>query len=89
MAVLTSTHNLCFRAKVRKECIHMLTPVILYKSGVRGCKSHGRVILMSVAKQAVSSLTVLGTMNKNRIMSSFKSSRDIQKKEGGPHSCFG
>ena len=27
--------------------------------------------------------------NKNVIMSSFKSSRDIQKKEGGPDSCFG
>ena len=29
------------------------------------------------------------TPNKNIIMSSFKSSRDIQKKEGGPDSCFG
>ena len=29
------------------------------------------------------------TTNKNIIMSSFKSSRDIQKKEGGPDSCFG
>ena len=28
-------------------------------------------------------------LNKNIIMSSFKSSRDIQKKEGGPDSCFG
>ena len=28
-------------------------------------------------------------INKNIIMSSFKSSRDIQKKEGGPDSCFG
>ena len=27
--------------------------------------------------------------NKNIIMSSFKISRDIQKKEGGPDSCFG
>ena len=27
--------------------------------------------------------------NKNIIMSSFKSSRDIQKKESGPDSCFG
>ena len=27
--------------------------------------------------------------NKNIIMNSFKSSRDIQKKEGGPDSCFG
>ena len=28
-------------------------------------------------------------MNRNIIMSSFKSSGDIQKKEGGPDSCFG
>ena len=28
-------------------------------------------------------------LDKNIIMSSFKSSRDIQKKEGGPDSCFG
>ena len=27
--------------------------------------------------------------NKNIIMCSFKSSGDIQKKEGGPDSCFG
>ena len=27
--------------------------------------------------------------NKNIIMSSFKSSGDIQKTEGGPDSCFG
>ena len=30
-AVLTSTHNLCFRAKIRKKCIKN---VLLYKSGV-------------------------------------------------------
>ena len=29
------------------------------------------------------------TTNKNIMLSSFKSSRDIQKKEGGPDSCFG
>ena len=29
------------------------------------------------------------TTNKNIIMSSFKSSGDIQKKEGEPDSCFG
>ena len=30
-----------------------------------------------------------GNPNKNIIMSSFKSSEDIQKKEGGTDSCFG
>ena len=29
------------------------------------------------------------SFNKNIIMSSFKSSGDIQKKEGGPDCCFG
>ena len=32
--VLTSTHNLCFRAKIRRKCIPLYTPVLLYKSGV-------------------------------------------------------
>ena len=33
-AVLTSTHNLCFGAKIRKIGIPLQTPVLLYKSGV-------------------------------------------------------
>ena len=33
-AVLTSTHNLCFGAKIRKIGIPLHTPVLLYKSGV-------------------------------------------------------
>ena len=35
-AVLTSTHNLCFGAKLRKIGIPLHTPVLLYKSGVQG-----------------------------------------------------
>ena len=35
-AVLTSTHNLCFVAKIRKIGIPLQTPVLLYKSGVEG-----------------------------------------------------
>ena len=34
--VLTSTHNLCFGAKIRKIGIPLHTPVLLYKSGVQG-----------------------------------------------------
>ena len=34
-AVLTSTYNLCFRAKIRKIGIPLHTPVLLYKSGVQ------------------------------------------------------
>ena len=33
-AVLTSTHNLCFGAKIRKIGIPLQTPVFLYESGV-------------------------------------------------------
>ena len=33
-AVLTSTHNLCFVAKIRKIGIALHTPVLQYKSGV-------------------------------------------------------
>ena len=33
-AVLTSTHNLCFRAKIRNIGIPLHTPILLYKSGV-------------------------------------------------------
>ena len=33
-AVLTSTHNLCFGAKIRKIGMPLHTPVLLYKSGV-------------------------------------------------------
>ena len=34
-AVLTSTHNLCFGAKIRKISIPLHTPVLLYKSGFK------------------------------------------------------
>ena len=33
-AVLTSTHNVCFGAKIRKIGIPLHTPVLLYISGV-------------------------------------------------------
>ena len=33
---VTSTHNLCFGAKIRKIGIALHTPVLLYKSGVQG-----------------------------------------------------
>ena len=47
-AVLTSTHNLCFGAKIRKISLPLQTPVLLYKSGVQGgihC-TRGHVFLM-------------------------------------------
>ena len=36
MAVITSAHNLCFGAKIRKIGIPLHTPISLYKSGVQG-----------------------------------------------------
>ena len=35
-AVLTSTHKLCFGAKIRKIDIPLHTPFLIYKSGVQG-----------------------------------------------------
>ena len=35
-AVRTSTHNLCFREKIRKIGIPLHTPVLLYKIGYKG-----------------------------------------------------
>ena len=35
-AVLTSIYNLCFGTKIRKICIPLQTPVLLYKSEVKG-----------------------------------------------------
>ena len=46
-AVLTSTHNLCFGAKIRKIGIPLHTPVLLYYSGFQGGYTlHGQVFLM-------------------------------------------
>ena len=39
--VLTSTHNLCFEAKIRNIGIPLHTPVLLHKSGVQGGSCHG------------------------------------------------
>ena len=55
-AVLTSTHSLCFGSKMQKIGIPLHTPVLLYKSGVKGviCVTdmfstcHRHVILMNV-----------------------------------------
>ena len=51
-------------------------------------------ILIRLLHQEQSDLGILYLLgpicpNKNIIMCSFKSSGDIQKKEGGPDSCFG
>ena len=46
-AVLTSTYNLCFGAKIRKIGIPLQTPVLLYKKwGLRGYSLHGHVFMM-------------------------------------------
>ena len=44
-AVLTSTHNLCFRSKVRKNLMPLQTPVSLHK---KGCGFRGyKVVFIS------------------------------------------
>ena len=45
--VLTSNHNLWFRAKIRKICIPLVNPSFtISKWGVRGNKLHGRLCMM-------------------------------------------
>ena len=47
-AVLTTTHNLCFGAKIRKIGIPLHTPVLLNESGVQGgIHLHGHVFVIS------------------------------------------
>ena len=41
-----STHNLCFRAKIRKKCIPCKLSFTVLKWGVRGYTLHGLVIMM-------------------------------------------
>ena len=45
-AVLTSTHNLCFRAKIRKKVYHCKPQFYYIKLGVKGCLLHGLVFVM-------------------------------------------
>ena len=54
--ILTSTHNLCFEAKIRKIGIPLQTPDFLYKSGVQGGYTfHGHVFLMKLLSIILSS----------------------------------
>ena len=41
-----STHNLCFRSKIRKAYTPVHPSFTIYKFGVRGYKSHEHVILI-------------------------------------------
>ena len=50
-AVLTSTHNVCFGAKVGKKVIHLQTPVVFYiKVGFKGVY-HSRTCFPDVFKR--------------------------------------
>ena len=57
-----------------------------------GCVGNSKITnLLKTVDRGVLELwyRTVRSRNKNIIMSSFKSSRNIQKKEGGPDSCFG
>ena len=43
-----STHNLCFRAKIKKKYTPVHPSFTIKKWGVRGYKSNGHVILMYI-----------------------------------------
>ena len=61
-----------------------------YTKPKKTLKKHDSSILeRSQEKKKIRLHQCKGMLNKNIIMSSFKSSGDIQKKEGGPDSCFG
>ena len=45
-ATLTCSHNLCFRAKIRKKCIPMYTPVLLYEP------RHEKTVFLHMRKQS-------------------------------------
>ena len=54
-----STHNLCFRAKIRKN-VYPCTPQLYYiKVGLRGYTLHGNVILMQRLNQHEHSLSLI------------------------------
>ena len=44
--VLTSTHNLCFRAKIRKNDYPCKPQFYYIKVGCKGCTLHGHVFMM-------------------------------------------
>ena len=47
-AVLLSTHNLCFRAKIRKKYTLVNPSFNIQKWGVRGSTIHGHVSMMTI-----------------------------------------
>ena len=56
-----STHNLCFRAKIRKIGIPLHTPVLLYESGVLG-GIHYRDKFFKMKKGNISSVVCTVTL---------------------------
>ena len=55
--VLMSTHNLCFRAKIRKKKYTRVNPSFpIKKWGVRGCSLQGHVSMMSLFKGSLAIL---------------------------------
>ena len=71
---MTLTFNTHIPSYIQLECLLLLT----FRSLAAIVSDKSTVFTFPIEKP-----------NKNIIMSSFKSSRDIQKTEGGPDSCFG
>ena len=52
--VLTSTHNLCFRAKEKRKMCTLENPSFsILKWGARGFRLHGCVIMMQLSQNRV------------------------------------
>ena len=78
------------RRQKASESMAELGQDIRHQTNLAYPKAPSDVRVTLVKEQFVDSLVNTEMrLNKNIIMSSFKSSRDIQKKEGGPDSCFG
>ena len=66
------------------------TKFVIYTAKTAAFLKTKKTVTFLVFVQIFSIYQIVGNiMNKNIIMSSFKSSRDTQKEEGGPDSCFG
>ena len=94
---LTSTHNLCFGAKIRKIGIPLHTPVLLYKSGVQGgshCRdmfswcdqlTHIWQIDFLIIINWVSTLSFLGVLGVIYLIFRLKSSNQTEYAHKGRH----
>ena len=83
MAVLTSTNNLCFRAKIRKNVYPCIPQFYFMKVGCEGYKLQGCVIMVidplvsTFRSHLFSSKIMVGEFSEKKIYALFKSCFNI------------